>query len=645
MSKYPLLSQIESPVDIKKLQITEMEKLAEEMRRFLIDIVSRTGGHLGSNLGTVELTIALHYIYNMPKDLIIWDVGAQAYPHKIITGRMKRFDTNRQYGGISGFPHREESEYDSFTVGHSSTSISAALGMAKARDQVGDKFKVLAVIGDGGMTGGLAYEGLNNAGVSHVDLTVVLNDNHMAISPSVGALSQYLSAVRSNPRFEKLKDGMWQLAGRLPRSAKFRKALRGVDAGLRAMLIPGLWFERLGFRYIGPIDGHNLPELIRMFKLVRDIPGPILVHVLTQKGKGYRPAEKASTKLHGVSKFDPQIGPVKGNSTKRTFSGHFSDELLKIAKKDERIIAITPAMIEGSELGQFQEEIPERCFDVGIAEQHAVTFAAGLATRGLIPVAMIYSTFLQRAYDQIVHDVALQKLHVIFGVDRAGLVGEDGPTHHGSFDISYLRHIPHMTILVPRDHHQLRKMLREAISNIDGAVAIRFPRGKPVSFPQKLEQPADVMSSQLLRDGNDGLLIGTSILLLDCLNVADELAEEDGLDLAVLDLRCIKPLDAETLTHMADRYKHWLSVEENALMGGVGSALLEFFSDYGLEIDIKRLGLPDRFITHGDRANLLAEVGLDHDSIKEAARKQFGLPSRSARKKTIKKSVTARVKA
>lgn len=636
-SQYPLLSQIDSPVDLKRLQNDELEELAVEMRRFLIDVVSRTGGHLGSNLGTVELTIALHYIYNAPKDRIIWDVGAQAYPHKILTGRMKRFDTNRQYGGIAGFPHRDESEYDTFCVGHSSTSISAALGMAMARDRAGDNYKVIAIIGDGGMTGGLAYEGLNNAGVSEADLTVILNDNRMAISPIVGALSHYLGEIRSDLRFEKFKDRMWRLAGRLPRGAKFRKALRGVDVGLRAMLLQGQWFEHLGFRYIGPIDGHNLAELLGMFRWLKNITGPVLVHVVTQKGKGYAPAENATTKLHGVGKFDPETGPVKKDSSEISFSAHFSDELLKMARKDDRIIAITPAMIEGSGLTEFQEALPDRCIDVGIAEQHAVTFAAGLATQDLLPVVMIYSTFLQRAYDQVVHDVALQKLHVVFGVDRGGLVGEDGPTHHGAFDLSYLRHIPHLTLLIPRDQHQLRLMLRAAVKKIDGPVAIRFPRGVPPKYQQEFGPSPNVMCAQLLRDGTDGLLVGTGILLADCLTATDELAEDEGLDLAVLDLRCVKPLDVETLKAMALRFPRWLSIEENVLAGGVGSALLEFISDQGLSTTVSRIGLPDRFVTHGDRKSLLREVGLDAESIMKEARKIF----KSAAKTTHRKRVPA----
>ncbi len=624
---YPLLSTIDSPDDLKKLREPELVKLAGEMRSFIIDKVSRTGGHLGSNLGSVELTIALHYAYEAPRDLIVWDVGAQAYSHKILSGRRDRFHTNRQYGGIAPFPTREESPYDTFGVGHSSTSISAALGMATARDLSGDDFKVVAVIGDGGMTGGMAFEGLNNAGAAGVDLTVVLNDNSMAISPNIGALSQSLSSIRADPRFERLKDSMWQLSGRLPKSSKLRKALRGVDAGIRAMLIPGLWFERLGFRYVGPIDGHNLPELVRLFKWLRGISGPVLIHVLTRKGKGYRFAEEDSFRLHGVSKFDPQTGPRRDKGRVRkdelTFSAHFSDELFKIAAKNPKLVVVTPAMIEGSALVRFQEAYPDRCFDVGIAEQHAVTFAAGLVSQGLRPVVAIYSTFLQRAFDQVIHDVALQKLPVVFGVDRAGLVGEDGPTHHGAFDISYLRHIPGINIFVARNGQQLRAMLRAGLKIDDGPVAIRFARGIPPKFETAGKSSTDVWRPELLREGTDGLIIGVGPLLSECLAAAEDLAKDNQLELAVLDLRCIKPLDTEFLTVLAARYPRWMSVEENALSGGVGSALLEFLADRGLSVELRRLGLPDRFITHGDRASLLREVGLERNSIGKTAHSLF----------------------
>jgi len=617
--EYQLLSLIDNPDDLKKLDEADLVPLAAEIRRFIIKTVSRTGGHLGSNLGSVELTIALHYIYNTPKDLIVWDVGAQAYPHKILTGRRKVFHTNRQYGGISGFPKRDESPYDTFGVGHSSTSISGAVGMTVGCNMTGKDSKVVAVIGDGGMTGGMAFEGLNQAGALGQDLTVVLNDNSMSISPSVGALSQHAAAVRSDLRFEKLKDTMWDLTGRLPKGSKLKKALRGVDSGLRAMLDPGQWFERLGFRYVGPIDGHDVHELVRMFEWLQGITGPVLVHVMTQKGYGYEIAEKDSTRLHGVGKFDPDTGPKSGKNHALSYSEHFSDELENITAECKDVVSITPAMIEGSALGTLQDRFPDRCFDVGIAEQHAVTFAAGLATQDVRPVALIYSTFLQRAFDQIIHDVALQNLPVVFGIDRAGIVGEDGPTHHGAFDISYLRLIPNLRLLVPRDGRQLRRMLHAALQVEDEPVVIRFPRGVPPKFPEVDEPGKDVWQIETLRDGSDGLFISSGPLLDTCMKVADELSVETGVNLEVVDLRCVKPLDVEGLASLASRFKRWISVEENVLMGGAGSALLEFINDEHLPVEMKRLGLPDRFITHGDRESLLKETYLDKDSIKSKA--------------------------
>ena len=625
--EYPILFTINSPADVKALPVADLTPLAAELRRFLIETVARTGGHLGGNLGAVELTIALHYIYDTPRDLIIWDVGAQAYPHKILTGRRDRFHTLRQYQGIAPFPRRDESPYDIFGVGHSSTSISAALGMAVARDQRGENHKVLAVIGDGGMTGGLAFEGLNNAGISGRDITVVLNDNSMAISPNVGALSQHLAALRADPRFEKIKDSMWQLAGRLPRGSQLRKALHGVDAGIRAMLIPGIWFERLGFRYIGPIDGHNLPELVRMFEWLRGITGPVLVHVLTEKGKGYKYAEEDRINLHSISKMDPSVGPVKGKKSTPDFSAIFSDELLQIAAVDTRVVAITPAMIEGSKLNKYQETFPDRCFDVGIAEQHAVTFAAGLAAQGMKPVVVIYSTFLQRAYDQVIHDVALQNLPVVFGIDRGGLVGGDGPTHHGAFDLSYLRAIPNMSVLAARDEMQLRLMLRAALEVESGSTAIRFPRGNPESRDLPPFKTSDVWKPVFLRGGlkgKGGVIISLGPIVYECLAAAEELARDEGLNLAVLDLQCVKPLDTEFLTVLASRYPLWMTVEDNAMQGGMGSALLEFISDRGLAVRVLRLGLPDRFITHGERDDLLREIGLDKESLRQTARMFFG---------------------
>lgn len=613
-----ILSKINSPLDLKRLSIANLEKLAIELRKFLVDTVSKTGGHLGSNLGTVELTLAMHYVYNTPRDQIVWDVGCQAYSHKIITGRRDKFHTNRQYNGIAGFPRRDESEYDAFGVGHASTSISAALGMAQARDLNGEDFKVLAVIGDGGMTGGLAFEGLNNSGGSNTDITVVYNDNRWAISPNVGALSNMLSNLRTDLRFEKIKDNLWDLAGRLPSSAKLRKAMHGMGEGFKSMLMPGMWFERLGFRYIGPINGHDLSELISMFKWVRRITGPVVVHITTEKGKGYPIAELDDTHLHGVAKFDPQVGPQRKiqNFDQLNYCQHFSEELTEIATEDDRICVISPAMIDGSALGNFQEKFPDRCFDVGIAEGHALTFAAGLATQGMKPVVAIYSTFLQRAYDQLVHDIALQDLPIVLGIDRAGIVGEDGPTHHGVFDLSYLRHIPGISILAPRDGRELRLMLREALKVTSGPVAIRFPRGSAPKFKLDVEPTSNIWEPEFLKEGSKGIMISAGPLLANCLGTSEVLMRLKNWDIAVLNLRCIKPLDLEFMKMVAKRFNRWLVLEENSILGGIGSLLVEFLNDMDIStVRVKRLGVPDRFISHGDRTSLWRELGFDEESL------------------------------
>ncbi len=633
---FKFLPLVDTPKDLKKLSISDLQELANEIRQFLVDVISKTGGHLGSNLGSVELILALHTVYNAPIDQIIWDVGCQAYTHKIITGRKEVFSSNRQYGGISGFPKREESNYDVFGVGHASTSISAALGIASARDLLNQDFKVVAVIGDGGLSGGMAFEGLNNTGATGKDITVVFNDNNMAISPNVGALSNLFSSIRSDPRFQKIKDHMWELTGRLPQGQRLRKAMHGMDEGVRAMLMPGLWFERLGFRYVGPIDGHDLEELISIMKWAKNKKGPIVVHVRTTKGKGYSFAETDGTKLHGVSKFDPKIGPQKKDKSfdQLNCCEHFSYELEDLAENDKRICAITPAMIEGSALSKFQERFPNRCFDVGIAEEHALTFAAGLAVQGLKPVVAIYSSFLQRAFDQLIHDIALQNLPVVLGVDRAGLVGEDGPTHHGAFDLSYIRHIPNVTLFVPRDGQQLRIMLREALKQKKCPVAIRFPRGSAPKFTPHIETNEDVWQPELLRDGSAGLIVGVGTILSNCIKAAERLKEEANLNLAVLDLRCVKPLDLEYMKVMAKKYQKWAVVEENTIIGGVGSMLVEFTNDYDLNVKIRRIGLPDRFITHGDNANLWREVGFDVDSLTDSIREFFSGKRKQVRKKT-----------
>ena len=615
------LPAIKRPADLKKLTLDELKSVAKELRRFLIDTVYITGGHLGSNLGTVELTLAIHFIYDLPSDLIVWDVGAQAYSHKILTGRFDSFHTNRQWGGLAGFPSRVESQYDTFGVGHSSTSISAALGMAEARDLLEQSFKVIAVIGDGGLTGGLAFEGLNNAGASEKDLTVIFNDNRMAISPNVGALSNLFSQFRKDLRFEKIKDNMWEFVGKLPRGSKLQKAMRGMDEGLKAMMMPGLWFERLGFRYVGPINGHDLEELTSMFKWLRTISGPVVVHVVTEKGKGYSPAESDYTKLHGVSKLSPASSKAREKKSPPTlsYSQHFSDELLQLAEKDEKIVVITPAMAEGSALGKNFERFPDRCFDVGIAEQHSLTFAAGLATQGMKPVVAIYSTFLQRAYDQLIHDICIQDLPVVLGIDRSGLVGEDGPTHHGAYDLSYMRPIPGILILIPRDGSQLRAMLRAALKVKDAPTAIRFPRGKPPVFNLENSDIDNVWQPEYLRNGTDGIIIGAGPLLFSCIEAAEYIQAESKISLAVLDLRCIKPLSSDFLLAVAGKYKKWVVVEENVLAGGMGSSLLEFISDNSLRVDVRRLGLPDRYIPVGDKNSQIDDAGLSTESITKAA--------------------------
>jgi len=635
------LPGIKLPSDLKKLTIEELKTVADELREFLINTVYTTGGHLGSNLGTVELTLALHYVYDLPADKIVWDVGAQAYSHKILTGRFDTFHTNRQWGGLAGFPSRVESQFDTFGVGHSSTSISAALGMAEARDIHGEKYKVIGVIGDGGLTGGLAFEGLNNSGASKKDLSVIFNDNRMAISPNVGALSNLFSYIRTDLLFEKIKDNMWDLVGKIPRSSKLRKAIHGMDEGLKAMMMPGLWFERLGFRYVGPINGHDIEELVSMFKWLRTLSGPVVVHIITEKGKGYSPAESDFTKLHGVSKISPKAVKTKKKSGKPelNYCQHFSDELLKMADKDDKIVAITPAMVEGSALGKMFEKYPERSFDVGIAEQHALTFAAGLATQGVKPVVAIYSTFLQRAYDQLIHDICIQNLPVVLGVDRAGLVGEDGPTHHGAYDLAYMRNIPGLSILIPRDGEQLRAMLRAALKDGVGPVAIRFARGKPPVFEHVSINSEDVWQPEYLREGSDGVIISAGPLLKSCIEVAERIQSDKKLNLAVLDIRCIKPLPIEFMLNVADKYKKWVVVEENVIAGGMGSLLLEFLSENLLHNDVKRLGLPDRNIPHGDKGNQLIDAGLDVDTLTNASKAHF----KRTRRLSIKKLGVSKV--
>ncbi len=610
------LENIETPSDLKKLSLHELKKLAQEIRDTLIYRVSRNGGHLSSNLGVVELAISIHYVFDSPKDKIIWDVGHQSYPHKLLTGRYKRLADLRKLKGISGFPRRDESEHDSFGTGHSSTSISAALGIIEGRDKNKENFKVIAVIGDGAMTGGLALEGLNNAGSLKKDLIVILNDNEMSISPNVGALSAYLNRILTAERFQKFKRDTKSFLEGIPKLGETAaKIAQKTEEVLKGLILPGLLFEELGFTYVGPIDGHNIELLIDTFKRIKNTQSPLLIHVITKKGKGYEFSEKKPSIYHGIGPFKIETGePVETNI--QSYSDVFGDTLIDLAEKDEKIIAITAAMREGTGLDYFSKRFPDRFYDVGIAEQHAVTFAAGLATQGLKPVVAIYSTFLQRAYDQIVHDICLQNLHVIFAIDRAGIVGEDGPTHNGIFDLSYLRHIPNLVVMAPKDSSELKMMLRIALEH-KGPVAIRYPKGKIPDINSKLKiQPLfKIGESEILKDGTDIVLIGIGNTVYTLLKVSEKL-EQEGINPMVINARFVKPLDRALIMKVASIIPRIITVEDNVIIGGFGSAVLELLNEMSLfNIRIKRLGIPDIFVEQGNIDELKKIYGLDEESI------------------------------
>jgi 1-deoxy-D-xylulose-5-phosphate synthase len=611
------LERINSPSDLKKLDIADLPLYAKELREFIIRTVSLNGGHLSSNLGVVELTVALHYVFNSPEDKIVWDVGHQSYSHKIITGRLKDFPAIRKEGGISGFPKREESEHDAFGTGHSSTSISAALGIAEARDKKGENFKVLAVIGDGAMTGGLAFEGLNHAGHMKKDLIVILNDNEMSISPNVGALSAYMNRILTDEFYRKFKKGTKSFLEGIPRlGGSVAKMAQKAEDTIKGLILPGGLFEELGFDYVGPIDGHNIELLIDTFKRIRVSDSPVLIHVITKKGKGYEFSEKNPCFFHGVGPFEPETGSTIGSGG-LTYSSAFGKFLTELASSDERIVAISAAMKEGTGLQCFAEKFPDRFYDVGIAEPHAVTFAAGLATMGLRPVVALYSTFLQRAYDEIVHDVCLQKLPVVFAIDRAGIVGEDGPTHHGLFDISFLRHIPNLIVMAPKDGRELKSMLRFAL-NHDGPVALRYPRGL---LPEYDMPDAGIVmgNSELLRDGTDIALFTVGNCVQPAMIAAARL-EKAGVHAAVINARFIKPLDRRLLLSTAARIPRIITIEDNVLQGGYGSAVTECLSDCESGgVKVKRLGIPDRFVEQGSLKTLRARYGLDEEGIFVAA--------------------------
>ena len=622
-----LLDRINGPADLKKLSINELELLSTEIRKRIIKTVSKTGGHLAPSLGVVELAIAIHYVFDTPKDKVIWDVGHQAYAHKLLTSRRDRFHTLRTYGGLSGFPKRSESPYDTFDTGHSSTSISAGLGISTAKAIKGEKAKVIAVIGDGSMTAGMAFEGLNQAGHTEKDLIVILNDNEMAISPNVGAFSSFLSRKITGRRFVNLKRELENFLKSVPGVGEniltlFKKS----EDSLITFFTPGMLFEAFKFQYIGPIHGHRLDILIETLNNTLNLRGPVLVHVLTTKGKGYGPAERNPVHYHGVGSFEVSTGSPskKSDELPPTYTKVFGDTMVDLARENKRLFAITAAMPEGTGLNEFAETYPDRFLDVGIAEQHAVTFAAGLATENFKPVVAIYSTFLQRAFDQIVHDVCLPNLPVVFCIDRGGLVGEDGPTHHGHFDITYLRNLPNMTVMAPKDENELRHMLFTALEH-NGPVAIRYPRGVGIGIPLDEEyQKITIGEAEILREGKDLFIIALGSMVAPSMEAA-ELLEEEGLSVGVANCRSVKPLD-KRLVDYSTAAGRVLVVEENIREGGLGGAILELFNDMGVGRDlvIKRLGLPDKFIEHGPVSLLREKCGLDKSGIAKTARELCG---------------------
>ena len=615
--------KINTPDDLRKVDVKDLRAVCTEVRDFLVDAVSKTGGHLGAGLGTVELAVALHYAFNTPIDKIIWDVGHQAYPHKLLTGRKDRFHGLRQLNGISGFLRRDESEYDVFGAGHASTAVSAALGVAAARDFKGENFKVVAVVGDGSLTGGMAYEGMNNAGLLKKDMIVVLNDNQMvslsSYSPQTWSLQNYFNEVLTHPAYNTLKANVWDLTGKLDTFGdRLRVAVQKVEKGVKAVVTPGMLFEALGFRYLGPFNGHNVVKLVEVFRHVKDLHGPILIHAVTKKGKGYPPAEKEITRLHGVTPFDKVTGTMPKSSAPPTYTTLFGKALVEICKMNPKVVGITAAMADGTGLTILQKEMPERYFDVGIAEQHAVTFAAGMATEGYIPVTAIYSTFLQRAYDQVIHDVALQHLPIVLVLDRGGLVGADGPTHHGVFDLSYLRCIPGMVIMAPKDEQELRDMLYTAVEYKKGPIALRYPRGNALGVPvREAFQTIEIGKAETLRSGKDVAILAIGNMAPNAMKAAEQLSKE-GIEAEVVNMRFVKPLDETLLKSVAERFENIVTVEDHVSQGGFGSAVLETLAKHGLtHVAVKIHGIPDRFIEQGTPAELHRMYKLDGPGIAE----------------------------
>lgn len=616
LSKTKFLKDIIYPKDLKKLNLMDLRTLADEIREYLIDTISQIGGHLGASLGVVELTLALHYVFNTPDDKIIWDVGHQGYIHKMLTGRREALKTIRQKDGLSGFLKRSESEYDVFGAGHATTSISAALGIATARDFQNKKFKVISVIGDGSMTGGMAYEAMNNIGLLKKDIIVVLNDNKMSIAPNMWAIQNYFNEFITNESYNKLRSKVWDMTGKFEKktSDRLRQVASRIEGSLKGVVTPGMLFESLGFRYFGPINAHNVVNLVKIFEDMKKMSGPILLHVISEKGKGPSYSGTHHQKLHALTPFDKSTGIEHKKSTAPSYTGIFGKALVELAKKDNKIVGITAAMPDGTGLNYLQAEMPEKYFDVGIAEQHGVTFAAGMATEGYTPVCAIYSTFLQRAFDQIIHDVAIQKLPVVFVLDRGGLVGADGPTHHGTFDLTYLRLIPGMVIMAPKDENELRNMLYTATLYKKGPIAIRYPRGNALGVEIKNFEKLEIGKGEIVKEGRDIAILGIGNMVQYSL-LAAELLKEKNIDAEVVNMRFVKPLDRELLYDITKRFKKIVTVEDNSIVGGFGSAVSEFLSQNNLKNDLLIHGIPDKFIEHGKPEELHEELRIDPKGI------------------------------
>jgi 1-deoxy-D-xylulose-5-phosphate synthase len=619
-SEYKYLNGINSPADLKKLNLTELKVLVDEIRDYLVDTISKIGGHLGASLGVAELTVALHYVFNTPDDKLLWDVGHQGYIHKILTGRKEQLKTIRQYGGISGFLKRSESEYDVFGAGHASTSLSAALGVAAGRDFLKKKFKVVGIIGDGSMTGGMAYEAMNNIGLLKKDIIVVLNDNKMSIAPNVWSLHNYFNEFLANPSYNKFRNYVWDATGKLDKKIgdRLRHLAAKVEGGLKGVVTPGMLFEALGFRYFGPINGHNIVNVVKIFEEIKDFSGPLLVHVVTEKGHGYKPAKNHYQKFHASTPWDKITGEaLKKSGGSPAYTKIFGEALVEICKENEKVVGITAAMPDGTGLDILQKEMPERYFDVGIAEQHAVTFAAGLATEGFTPVCAIYSSFLQRAYDQIIHDCAIQKLPVVFVLDRAGIVGADGPTHHGSLDLSYLRCIQGVVVMAPKDEQELRNMLFTATLYKKGPIALRYPRGNALGVEIKPFEQIPIGKGEIIEKGTDAAIIAIGSMV-DVANRVRVALEKENFDIEVVNARFVKPLDGELLKDVFARHKKVLTLEDNVITGGFGSAVLEFMNQHRInDVELIVHGLPDKFVDHGTPDELYSDLKMDVKGVSE----------------------------